>query len=103
MPIMTSSAAVLLLVLLGSAALGALFFGGLGLTVGRLAQIRRPAAWLAVSFLVRSAIVLAGLPLLMDGRWERLLAALIGFHLARSVVLRAARRAPRGRPRAAET
>lgn len=100
MPIMTSSLSVLLLVLLGGAALGTLFFGGLGLTIERLARARRPAAWLAVSFLARTAIVLTGLVLLMGGRWERLAAALVGFHLARTVALHWAGRVSRCAARA---
>lgn len=70
------------------ALLGAFHFGGLWWTVRRIASARRPAALALASYIVRLAVVGAGLFLVMDGRWERLAAALAGLLVARFVVVR---------------
>ena len=69
------------------AALGLFYFGGLWLTVRRLPRSRRPGLLLLGSFLVRSAVVVPGFYFVMGGRWERLLACLVGFLAARTVLL----------------
>jgi F1F0 ATPase subunit 2 len=70
---------------LAGIALGALYFGGLWLTVQRLRVVRRPGTLLLVSFVVRTALVLAGFYLVMGGQWERLVACVVGFVIARFV------------------
>ncbi|HNQ85992.1 MAG TPA: ATP synthase subunit I [Deltaproteobacteria bacterium] len=45
-------------------------------------------------FVVRTAIVVAGFYVVMDGRWERLLAALAGFVVVREVMVRRLGRKP---------
>jgi len=70
------------------AALGLFFFGGLWWTLKRLPVSRKPQFVMAASFLVRSALTVAGFWAVMDGRWERLLAALAGFLVMRMVVMR---------------
>jgi F1F0 ATPase subunit 2 len=50
----------------------------------------------ALGFLLRVTVVVAGFALVMGGRWERLLAALLGFVLAREVMVRTLGRKPRG-------
>ncbi len=70
------------------AVLGAFYFGGLWLTVRRITRARQPALLIFTSFLMRTGIVLLGLYLVMDGRWERLVACLVGFLIARSLVIR---------------
>ena len=67
--------------------LGAIYFGGLWLTVRRVPLVRQPALLLLGSFLLRSAVVLLGFYVVMDGRWERLVACMIGFLLARTLFL----------------
>jgi F1F0 ATPase subunit 2 len=68
------------------AVLGAFYFGGLWMTVRRVGT-PQPASLLFVSFLVRMGVVLLGFYFVMDGRWERLVACMVGFVLARSVLI----------------
>lgn len=67
--------------------LGLLYFGGLWLTVGRLSTVRWPALLLLGSFAGRTAFVLAGFYFVMEGRWERMLACLVGFVMARMLLV----------------
>jgi len=74
--------------LLAGALLGALFFGGLWWTVRKGVSSPRPGLWFFGSSLLRMTIALAGFYLVAGGRWERLLACLLGFLAARLVVTR---------------
>lgn len=65
--------------------LGALYFGGLWLTVRWMAHSQQPALLFGVSFLVRAAVLLLGLYFVMDGLWHRLIACMLGFLLARTL------------------
>jgi F1F0 ATPase subunit 2 len=76
---------------LAGLALGLFYFGGLWLTVRRIAGTTRPAFLMLGSFVVRLVVTLCGFYLVMDGRWERLLACLIGFLVTRFVLTRIAR------------
>jgi len=76
----------LLLSLVTGVALGGLFFGGLWWTVQRLMSSKHPALMLSGSFIVRIGIALAGLDLISGGRWKRLVAGLLGFAIARTLV-----------------
>lgn len=80
--------------LVAGAGLGALYFGGLWLTVRRLADARRPALLFASSFAVRTALTVTGFYFVMDGRWERALAALLGFVIVRQLLVSRLRPAP---------
>ncbi|OIQ76271.1 N-ATPase, AtpR subunit [mine drainage metagenome] len=73
------------------AVLGALFFGGLWLTVHRLLLTGRPALWVLGSFLLRSGVALIGFYLVAGGGWQRLLACLLGFVMARQWLARLTR------------
>lgn len=66
--------------------LGVLFYGGLWITVRRLMVTRHPMAVTLGSLLLRMAVVLAGLLLVARGRWQNVLAALVGFAIGRVVV-----------------
>ena len=68
--------------------LGSLFFAGLWWTVQRAPHVRNPMALIVASFLVRTGILLAGFLLVMDERWERLVACLIGYVAARLLLMR---------------
>lgn len=70
------------------AVLGAIYFAGLWITVRRLAITRQPALLMLVSFIGRVAVVLLGFYFVTDGRWERLIACLAGFLLARTLLIR---------------
>jgi len=83
----------LLLALAAGVLLGSIFFGGLWWTVRKGFSSNQPALWFFGSLLLRTGITLAGLYFVAAGHWERLLACLIGFVLARLIVTRLARRA----------
>jgi F1F0 ATPase subunit 2 len=71
--------------------LGAIFFGGLWFTVRKGVASERPALWFFCSMLLRVSVALAGFFFVSGGRWERLLACLLGFVLARLIVIRLTR------------
>jgi F1F0 ATPase subunit 2 len=79
----------LLLVLAGAAGLGlgAIFFGGLWWTVRKGVSSPRPALWFLGSMLLRMTIVLAGFYFIGRGHWNRTLVCLLGFVVARFLVM----------------
>lgn len=68
--------------------LGLFYFGCLWLTISFLSRTKRPALVLLGSFFVRAAIIFFGFYLIMGGHWERLLIALGGFVLVRTLLTR---------------
>lgn len=90
--------AELLRAVLSGVALGVVYFAGLWLSVRRAAQLERPALFMVGSFMLRTMIVLIGFYLIMDGRWQQLLAALAGFALVRVVLVRCLVRPARSSP-----
>jgi F1F0 ATPase subunit 2 len=68
--------------------LGFFYYGGLWLTVRRLPDARQPSLWILLSFLGRASLSLLGLYLASEGRWERILIGLLGFVIARVVLVR---------------
>lgn len=66
--------------------LGALFFGGLWWTVRKGLVSTRPALWFLGSLVLRMVIAVGGFYLVSGGQWQRLLACLVGFVLARLLV-----------------
>jgi F1F0 ATPase subunit 2 len=68
--------------------LGVVFFGGLWLTLLKLPASRWPTLLMLGSLVGRTAITLAGFYLVMDGNWQRLLACVLGFVLARQLLIR---------------
>lgn len=81
----------LLTPLLAGVVLGGLFFGGLWWTVQRAVAARWVALWFFSSLLLRTGIVLGGFYLACSDDWQRWLAALLGFVMARVVVTRLTR------------
>ena len=67
--------------------LGAMFFGGLWWTVRKGVSSRQPALWFFGSLLLRMSLALAGLYVVSGGQWDRLLVCLLGFVMARLVVM----------------
>lgn len=91
----------LMLTLLAGVALGLFFFVGLWWTVRKGMASKHPALWFLGSMLARTGIILAGFYYVSGGHWERLLACLIGFIMARLVVtlrLRPGQAQPAGAP-----
>lgn len=72
-------------------ALGVIFFGGLWLTVNRGAASERPALWFIGSLLLRMSVVISGFYFVSGGHWQRLLTCLVGFAVARHIVMRLTR------------
>jgi F1F0 ATPase subunit 2 len=66
--------------------LGVMFFGGLWWTVRKSVSHERPALWFLGSLLLRTSTILAGFYFVSGGHWERLLACLLGFVIARLFV-----------------
>ncbi len=67
--------------------LGILFFGGLWLTVRKVVTSKRPSLWLIGSFLIRVSITLIGFYYLSQGSWKNLLISVLGFIIARSLII----------------
>lgn len=82
----------LLTALVAGVGLGAFFFGGLWWTARKGLASRRPAIWFLGSFVVRSAVTLAGFYAVSGGRWEPLTACLAGFFIVRLASTRWTRR-----------
>ena len=78
----------LVLAWVAGGALGAMFFGGLWWTVQKALSSQRPALWLFGSLLLRMSLALAGFYFVAGGHWQRLLACLAGFVVARLIVTR---------------
>ena len=78
----------LALALLAGAFLGGLFFGGLWWTVQKAVLSKYAALWFFGSQLLRTSIALAGFYFIGHDHWERLLVCLLGFVIARLIVIR---------------
>jgi len=76
------------LALLAGCTLGAFFFGGLWWTVQRGASSKNPARWFISSLILRIGIVLSGFYLIGASQLLYLGFCMLGFLLARTVVLR---------------
>lgn len=74
--------------LLMGVALGAVFFGGLWWTVQRGAISATPARWFVGSLVLRVALVMGGFYVVGAGQPVRLGLCLLGFLLARAIVMR---------------
>ncbi len=68
--------------------LGLFFFGGLWWTIRKGLTSKLPALWFLGSIVVRTAVVGAGFYFVSGGAWERILACLLGFIVARFVIVR---------------
>ena len=72
----------------GGVLLGTVFVVGLWWTERRGLSSKRPALWFSGSLLLRTGIALAGFYVVSGGHWERLLACLLGFVIARFILTR---------------
>jgi F1F0 ATPase subunit 2 len=82
---------ILAVALLAGLILGAIFFGGLWWTVRNGVSSKHPALWFLGSILLRMGIVLLGFYFVGRGNWQRLVACLLGFIIARFFVIRLTR------------
>jgi F1F0 ATPase subunit 2 len=81
-----SETLTLILALLAGLLLGTIFFGGLWWTIRMGVSSKQPAALFFFSLLLRTGITLAGFYFVARGDWRRVLACLVGFILARTLV-----------------
>lgn len=78
----------LTLALAAGAAVAAFYFGGLWLTVRRVATSNRPVLLTFGSFVVRAVVAVAVMVWIARMHWQLLLAAMAGFVLVRVVLTR---------------
>lgn len=76
----------LFLSFLGGGLLGLFFFGGLWWTVQKIAGSGGSYLLFVASFLVRTTVALGGFFLLLTLGWQYLLAAMVGFIIARTIL-----------------
>ncbi len=77
----------LVLAMAAGAGLGLFYFGGLWLTVRRLADTGWPTLLFGASFLVRTTLTVLGFYFVMDGSLGRVLACLLGFIVVRQLLV----------------
>ncbi len=75
------------LVLITGLALGTIFFGGLWLTVKKALLSKKPALWFLGSLVVRTGLTIVGFYYIATGNWINMLICLVGFVIARFLVL----------------
>jgi len=88
----------LALALAAGALLAAVFFGGLWWTVQKGVRSERPALWFLGSLLLRTSIILGGFYFVSQGHWSRLAVCLLGFLIARIIVVKRLTLAPAEEP-----
>lgn len=76
------------LALLAGLGLGAFYFLGLWYTLRFLTRARFPGLLVLAGFVVRTAVVVVCFYLVMGNRWEAALVCLVGFTLARLILVR---------------
>ena len=79
---------MILITLIMGILLGLFFFGGLWWTTKKGLLSKTPALWFLTSLFVRIGIVIIVFYYLSRGHWERALICLIGFIIARTVIMR---------------
>jgi F1F0 ATPase subunit 2 len=84
----------LALAFVAGAFLAVFFFGGLWWTVQKGVTSGTPALWFLGSLLLRTGLILGGFYVAAQGHWSRLAACLLGFVIARVIVVRRITRAP---------
>jgi F1F0 ATPase subunit 2 len=80
---------MILIALISGLLFGTLFFGGLWITVRKTLGSPNPAIWILGSSLLRTAIVLIGFYYIVQEGLQALLISLVGFIIARFIVMRA--------------
>ena len=88
----------LALALFAGALLGTFFFGGLWWTVQKAITSRMPALWFVGSLLLRTGVILAGFYFVAQNHWSRLVMCLLGFLIARFLVVRRLTQEPAEEP-----
>ena len=79
---------ILLLSAAGGGFLGVFYFAGLGWTLRKSIHSRWAALWFSFSFLLRSSVCLFGIYWIGENDFLRILACLVGFLVARTIVMK---------------
>lgn len=66
---------------------GLMYFTGLMITIRRIRWVRRPGYFLMASFVLRAACIGAVFFAVSNGHWQNVAACLIGFLLARQLMI----------------
>lgn len=83
-----NEAIIIMVILIVGILLGIFFFGGLWWTTKRGLISKYPALWFLGSLLIRMGITVTTFYFISRDHWDRALFCLIGFIVARSIVLR---------------
>lgn len=67
--------------------LGAVYFGGLWLTIVLLPQVRSKSAMIVSSYVVRITLTLAGFCYILIIDWQQFISCFVGFILVRQALL----------------
>jgi F1F0 ATPase subunit 2 len=67
--------------------IGLFYFGGLWLTMRHLPKTQRPTLLLIASFFGRLGLSLAAFVVVANGRWQRLLVAILAFFVMRFILV----------------
>ena len=78
----------MVLAFFGGLVLGTLFFGGLWLTMKKVLTSKMPGLLFSGSFLIRAGITMIGFYYISLGHWQRLVICVIGYIVARILVMR---------------
>ena len=81
----------LMFALLVGALLGVFFFAGLWWTVRKIESSKHVALLFLGSMLLRTGVVIIGFYFILGDNWQHLLAGLLGFIIARTIVTRLTR------------
>ena len=79
---------MILLTLVTGFLLGGFFFGGLCWTTKRALLSKSPALWFLASLFIRMGITMTVFYFISKDHWERALICLVGFIVARMIVMR---------------
>jgi F1F0 ATPase subunit 2 len=85
----------LILAFITGMGLGVFFSLNLWSSVRRMTDEQTPWYFIYGSFILRMLVVVLGFYLVMAGRWERLVAAFLGFVLVREIMVRRLGRKPK--------
>ncbi|MGC9526233.1 MAG: ATP synthase subunit I [Limnospira sp.] len=79
---------LLILATIAGCLLGGFYFGSLWITVRQLPTTAWPMRLTIGSLMGRMAVVLLGFFIVMHGSWQRAIAGLVGFIIARTILTR---------------
>ena len=79
---------MILLTLVTGFLLGGFFFGGLWWTTKRALPSKSPALWFLASLFIRMGVTITVFYFISKDHWERALICLVGFIVARMIVMR---------------